>query len=598
MAETAVKYGALLLENTQIKTIQIESDGVKIETKNGESFQSQYLVDSSGYKSLLSQQFDLRKKPTRLKTQSRSLFTHAIGVKNYDDCFSKSHYDSTSLAWYQEKPMNASIGIRSLSLTFPDTIRTNDYWRENFPHLLPKARKRQRNVATLAEEDTDIWSQAVAPYLGDPFRGARERRILQPEESGLTLECRAAKEAIALAGLTTEAIDLALVAALFPDRPGPGHAAYLARAIGLHCPAWQLESTCASALVALETARTFSESGRYEQILIVVSHCGSNATDNTDSLSWSLGDGAGAFVVSPVRGEEGILGIAIAPTTETCDAYRYELADNGKGKTQTLARTGENAIALAETAADAARSCCQKAAEAAGVSLADIDFFAFNTPTAWYADVCARALGIEGDRALNLYPRYGNIGPVFPLANLERAARTGKLKKGDRVLLYANGAAATAATAILRWGETVLGVPPAPPLNISPAEERIASVMQGEERRSPALLLPQQILTAPPSDRPALLETYLLGWLAVYLQCSPEELSADLSFGGLLDSLVAIELKRRLEEDFRISVPLQQFLSENNSKCLVLYVCDRLLVKELKDISAIHTDRPREILHF
>lgn len=101
MAETAVKYGAELLGNTQIKTINIEADGVKIETEHGELFKSQYLVDSSGYKSLLSQQFDLREKPTRLKTQSRSLFTHAIGVKNYDDCVRNNPKDATSLAWYQ-----------------------------------------------------------------------------------------------------------------------------------------------------------------------------------------------------------------------------------------------------------------------------------------------------------------------------------------------------------------------------------------------------------------------------------------------------------------------------------------------------------------
>ncbi|MGD2184359.1 3-oxoacyl-[acyl-carrier-protein] synthase III C-terminal domain-containing protein [Lusitaniella coriacea] len=494
--------------------------------------------------------------------------------------------------------MNASIGIRSLSLTFPDSIRTNDYWRENFSDLLPKARKRQRSVATVVREDADIWSQAVAPYLRDPFRGARERRILQPEESGLALECRAAKEAIALAGLTTEAIDLALTTALFPDRLGPGHAAYLAQDIGLHCPAWNLESTCASALVALETARTFIESGRYEHILIIVSHFGSNATDNTDSFSWSLGDGAGALIVSPVRENEGILSVAIAPATETCNAYRYELADNGKGKTQILARTGDNAIALAETAVDAARSRCQKAANAAGVSLADIDFFAFNTPTAWYADVCIRALGIDSDRVLNLYPRYGNIGPVFPFANLERAVRTSKLKQGDLVLIYANGAAATSAAAILRWGETVLGTPPAPPLNISTAEEQIASFSRGEERLSPRLPSSQQVLTASPPERLDLVKTYLLGWLAVYLQCSPEELTADLSFGGLLDSLVAIELKRRLEEDFRISIPLQQFFSENNSARLARYLCDRLLVKELKNAPTIQTDQPREIVHF
>lgn len=462
----------------------------------------------------------------------------------------------------------------------------------------------------MGNRNPDIWSQAVAPYLDDPFRGARERRTLLGEESGLALECRGAKEAIALAGLSPEDIDLALVSPLFPNRLGPGHAAYLSRSIGLRCPAWTIESTCGSALVALQSARAFIESGIYENILVVVSHFGSNATDNADSLSWTLGDGAGAFIVSPVAGEEGLLGVAIAPTTETCDAYRYELADNSKGQTQTLARTGDNAMALAETAADAARSCCQKAAEIAGVNLAEIDFFAFNTPTAWYADVCARALGIDRDRVLNLYPRYGNIGPVFPLANLERAARTGKINKGDLVLIYANGAAATAAAAIVRWGDTVLGTPPAPPQDISEAEERVgtnvnevgerAAPLQGSKMLSvsnPTLSV-QSILNASPSEQPALLKTYLLGWLAVYLQCSPDELTSDLSFGGLLDSLVAIELKRRLEEDFRIQVPLQQFFGENNCDRLADYLLDRLLLKELSDISATQSDRPREIVHF
>lgn len=508
--------------------------------------------------------------------------------------------------------MNASIGIRSLTLSFPETIRTNAYWRENFPHLLPKTRKRRRRgAATMGNENSDIWSRAVAPYLGDPFRGARERRLLRGKESGLALECQGAKEAIALAGLSPEDIDLALVSPLFPDRLGPGHAAYLSRAIGLYCPAWNIESTCASALIALQSARAFIKSGIYENILVVVSHFGSNATDNTDSLSWTLGDGAGAFIVSPVPGDEGILGVAIAPTTETCDAYRYELADNSKGKTQTLARTGDNAIALAETAADAARSCCQKAAETAGINLAEIDFFAFNTPTAWYADVCARALGIDRDRVLNLYPRYGNIGPVFPLANLERAVRQGKISQGDRVLIYANGAAATATAAIVRWGDTVLGTPPAPPRAVSEVEERVGGTIFHEVGESAVplqrskmrlashpTLSPQPILNASLSERPTLLRTYLLGWLAMYLQCSPEELRSDLCFGGLLDSLVAIELKRRLEEDFRIQVPLQQFFGENNSDRLADYLLDRLILKELSNISETQNDRPREIVHF
>ncbi|MGK7928569.1 MAG: 3-oxoacyl-[acyl-carrier-protein] synthase III C-terminal domain-containing protein, partial [Spirulina sp.] len=496
--------------------------------------------------------------------------------------------------------MKSSSGIRSLAIKFPDTIRNNDYWRENFPHLLPKGRKRQRNIAAMAENDADIWSQAVAPYLCDPFRGAKERRILQSEESGLALECRAAKEAIALAELTPETIDLALTTSLFPDRPGPGHAAYLARAIGLHCPAWQIESTCASALVALETARTFIESGRYDNILIVVSHCGSNATDNADSLSWSLGDGAGALIVSSVRGEEGILGIAIAPTIETCDAYRYEFAHNGKGKTQTLARTGDNAIALAETAVEAARSCCQKAANAAGVSLADIDFFAFNTPTAWYADVCARALGIDGDRALNLYPRYGNIGPVFPLANLYHAAQSDSIRDGDLVLVYANGAAATAAAGVLRWQSARLGAMPAPPAHWTPEPEQLPTLSKEDYMRVSSLPIKapfsrEQIFTVEAGQRREILETYLLQLLSQLLQIPTAELESQQSLNYLLDSLVTLEAKRRIEADLQVWVPVEQFFQDNSIAELSDFLLNQLAIAQLMSRSPLESDREEKL---
>jgi 3-oxoacyl-[acyl-carrier-protein] synthase III len=59
---------------------------------------------------------------------------------------------------------------------------------------------------------------------------------------------------------------------------------------------------------------------------------------------------------------------------------------------------------LAETAVDCVRTCCEGAVAAAGVTFEQIDFFAFNTPTAWYASVCTRALGIDPERTINLYP--------------------------------------------------------------------------------------------------------------------------------------------------------------------------------------------------
>lgn len=352
-----------------------------------------------------------------------------------------------------------SVGIRSLAVSFPHTIRTNQYWLQKFPKFGTQTIQRQARVPKSVElmsnqNGLDIWLQEVTPYLSDPFRGSVKRRVLASDESSLLLECHAAQDALTAAKLAAEEVDLVLVSSLFPNAVGPGLAAHLARELGLRCPAWNLESTCSGALIALETAQAFLHTGAYHNMLIVVSHIGSHAVNEEDTLSWSMGDGAGACVVGFVKPDQGILSTKIIPTTATCGAYMHELVIDSQGKPRIQTCTGEAVSILAETAVDFVRHCCQEAVSAAGVSLEQINFFAFNIPTAWYASVCAKALGIDPGRVIDLYPLYANIGPVFPVANLYHAVSTGKIRENDLVLVYANGAGATAAATVIRWGDS------------------------------------------------------------------------------------------------------------------------------------------------
>lgn len=353
-----------------------------------------------------------------------------------------------------------SIGIHSLAVSFPSCIRTNDYWYKQFPELAVQAQPKRIRLPRTSKPTSDddgieIWSQEVAPYLNDPFRGSIERRVLTQDESSLMMEYRAAKEALEAANLAPEEVELAIATSLFSEPIGLSNTSSLARQLNLHCPAWYLESTCSSALVALQNARALVQTGEYRNVLVVVSQFGSNTVDDEDTLSWSMGDGVGAFVVSSLKPNQGVLGTKIINTTATCGAYSHELVTDAQGVPRMRTRTGENASMLAETAVDFVRTCCQGAAAAAGVSLERIDFFAFNTPTAWYASVCTRALGIDPERTINLYPRYANIGPVLPIANLYHAARSGKLQENDLVLVYTNGAGATAGATVMRWGDVL-----------------------------------------------------------------------------------------------------------------------------------------------
>jgi len=482
--------------------------------------------------------------------------------------------------------INLSVGISALAVSFPSIIRTNDYWQQKFPELVaqtqPKRTRLPRNTTfTSDHQDLDIWSQEVAPYLSDPFRGNVERRVLAPNESSLTLECRAARDAISAAKLSPEQVELMMVASLFPEQIGPGNAVYLARQLELNCPAWNLESTCSSALVALQNACALVRTGEYSNVLVVVSHIGSHSVDEQDTLSWSMGDGAGAFLVNSLKPNQGILASKIVHTVATCGAYLHELVTNEQGKPHLRTRTGENASTLAETAVEFVRTCGEGAMAKAGVSFEQINFFAFNTPTPWYANVCSRALGIAPEQTINLYPRYANIGPVLPLANLYHATIAGKIHENDLVLVYTNGAGATAAATVMRWGEVALGPEPAPPFGVIEQEEKITIRSEEILTIEVTSLSREELMNSALKERQQKLENYLLKWLANSLQLPLTNLHPQQPLAPLLDSLMAFELKRRIETDLQVQIPIEKLFGDSNIAQLVEILINQLILENL-----------------
>lgn len=81
----AAKYGCTLRQNWFATDLDVDDDGVTITGRNGEVFRAKYLIDASGFRSPLVQKFDLRENPPRHKHHARSLFTHYVGIKPYDD---------------------------------------------------------------------------------------------------------------------------------------------------------------------------------------------------------------------------------------------------------------------------------------------------------------------------------------------------------------------------------------------------------------------------------------------------------------------------------------------------------------------------------
>ncbi|MBC6456925.1 NAD(P)/FAD-dependent oxidoreductase [Actinomadura sp. HBU206391] len=81
----AAKYGCTTRQNWRAADLDFDEDGVTVTGQNGEVFRGRFLIDASGFRSPVAEKFDLREKPARFKHHSRSLFTHYIGIKPFDD---------------------------------------------------------------------------------------------------------------------------------------------------------------------------------------------------------------------------------------------------------------------------------------------------------------------------------------------------------------------------------------------------------------------------------------------------------------------------------------------------------------------------------
>ncbi|MEK7704003.1 MAG: 3-oxoacyl-[acyl-carrier-protein] synthase III C-terminal domain-containing protein [Myxococcota bacterium] len=364
--------------------------------------------------------------------------------------------------------MAISAGLLSLSVRFPKNVRTNDFWREHYPDVVKDAEQRTlarlwaKPTGDVAQAEADLFTAAMVPYVDDPFRGTKQRRVLADGESVLDLELDAAREALAKAGLAAGDVDLLIAASFLPANVGVGNAPYLAQALGLRGAAWNLETACSSSLVALETAAAFVEARRHRHVLVVVSCTYSRVAPLDDTMSWFLGDGAAAFVVGPVQAGRGVLGFHTIHTGDTCGTFFYDLAVDEKTAQPkiVMGATAKTGKALAQNAQPNLTACAQGAAKQAGVSMNDISLFVFNTPTAWYADFGAKALGVDPSRTVSTYERYANIGPVLMPANLHHAASTHRLRDDDLVLLYSVGSVSSASAAIVRWQSVGLGDAP------------------------------------------------------------------------------------------------------------------------------------------
>jgi 3-oxoacyl-[acyl-carrier-protein] synthase-3 len=363
---------------------------------------------------------------------------------------------------------------------------TNDFWREHHADMVAQIEDLSLNRAWSHKEkgtSSQLFDEAMSPYLSDPFRGCKNRFWLGENEDPIELEANAAKEAVARAGLSLADIDYVIAGSFFSAHIDIGNAAYIAKHLGLSCPVMNLEAACSASLLGIELALALVESGRARRVLLIGSCFYSLRAPSDEPVSIANGDGICAMVVGPAN-EPFFLGSHTVNTRDTCGALTIDLTSVREKPALRMRLAPAGGRLIRQAAEKFLPECVHGVLQKTGLALQDIDFFAFNAATAWMIPFAVRSLGIDPNRTLNTHSTFANTGPALVPTSLFYGAHAGLIPEGGLVLAYGIGNTSNASAMVFRWKDVKLA-PIQIPL-VRDAESETASE-KGCEKRSQKL---------------------------------------------------------------------------------------------------------------
>jgi 3-oxoacyl-[acyl-carrier-protein] synthase-3 len=285
--------------------------------------------------------------------------------------------------------------------------------------------------------------------------GIRERHVAAEGETTSDLAFHAATRALEAAGVSAQDLDLIVVGTTTPDLIFPSTACLLQHKLGAAgCPAFDVNAACSGFVYALTVGDKFIRSGAAKTVLVV------GAETLTRMLDWSdrstcvlFGDGAGAVVLKADT-ETGILS-----THMHADGAKKELLWNPVGVSVgfkpeehnagvRVLMTGNEVFKHAVKALD---SVVEETLEANGLDRHDIDWLIPHQANLRIIEATAKRLDMPMDRVVVTVDKHGNTSSgSVPLA-LDEAVRSGRVQRGQLLLLEAFGGGFTWGSALLRY---------------------------------------------------------------------------------------------------------------------------------------------------
>ncbi|ADY73522.1 3-oxoacyl-(acyl-carrier-protein) synthase 3 [Desulfurobacterium thermolithotrophum DSM 11699] len=276
--------------------------------------------------------------------------------------------------------------------------------------------------------------------------GIKERRISEEE----TTSDLAAKAALrALSEKNPEDVDLIVVATATPDAFFPSTACKVqSKLANKKAIAFDISAACTGFIYGLYVADSIMRTKGIDRALVIGAERFSKIVNWKDRTTCILfGDGAGAALLEKSN-EEGILGFDLGADGAYGDLLNVPSVGSNEEFPFYIRMKGNEVFKVAvRTMVESSIRVLEKT----GISPSEIKLLVPHQANVRIIKAVAERLKISNDRIFINVNKYGNTSAAsIPIA-LDEAIKTGRLKKGDLVLLVAFGGGFT-------WGSCVLKV--------------------------------------------------------------------------------------------------------------------------------------------
>ncbi|MEO6035100.1 MAG: beta-ketoacyl-ACP synthase III [Verrucomicrobiota bacterium] len=288
--------------------------------------------------------------------------------------------------------------------------------------------------------------------------GIKERHIAAADEFTSDLAAKAALRAMERAEVSADQIDLIIVATITPDMPFPSTSCLVQQKIGARrAAAFDIEAACSGFIFGLEIGQQFIMSRTYDTVLVIGAEKLSSIVNWNDRNTCVLfGDGAGAAILQHRPQAHGLLTACMGS-----DGSKAELLSMPGGGSRCPATTESLAAGLHflrmdgketfKSAVNAMYTAAQEALRRCEIDISQIKCVIPHQANRRIIDAVGERLGVSPEQVFVNLEKYGNTSAASVAIALDEAVSTGKIDRGDLVLLVVFGAGLTWGAAVIEW---------------------------------------------------------------------------------------------------------------------------------------------------